>query len=85
MPEKKQEKVILRRRSRYGEETVLRRVPRSVVPLLDCLLDKMARHAQNDPRKTLERVAVAVQRIAAEEQQKDDAELTKLRNLPKDT
>lgn len=83
MDEKKQDRVILKRRSLYGEETVLRRVPLSVVPLLDCLLDKMKRHAQNDPRKTLERVAVAVQRIAAEEQAKDAGELSKSRKLSK--
>lgn len=65
------ERVNLRRRGRYGEETALRRVPLSVLPLLDCLLDKMARLAKNDPRKTLEKVVDNVMQIVEEEQGKE--------------
>ena len=61
-----------RRQGRYGEKTVQRRVPVSVVPLLDFLLEQMARAAKNDPRRTLERVAAAVDKIADEEQERDD-------------
>lgn len=73
----------IRRQGWYGEKTVIRRVPMSVVPLLDCLLEKMRRAAQNDPRRTLERVSLAVQRLADEEQQRDDAEDRKARSLTK--
>lgn len=72
MEEKKRKRAAIRRQGRYGEPTVQRRVPLSVLPLLDCLLDKMARAAKNDPRKTLERVCNAVEKMAAEEQEKDD-------------
>lgn len=72
MSNKERKRPTIRRQGRYGEQTVLRRVPLSVVPLLDCLLDKMARAAANDPRKTLQRVADTVQKLADEEQAKDD-------------
>lgn len=70
----KQEKDRLqfRRRGRYGEETVLRRVPLSVVPLLDFLLEKMARLAKNDPRKTLEKVVDNVMQMVEEEKEQED-------------
>lgn len=55
----------------------------SVVPLLDCLLEKMRRAAQNDPRRTLQRVSLAVQRLADEEQLRDDVEDKKARSLSK--
>jgi len=76
MEEKKDEKqekerLQFRNRGRYGEKTVLRRVPLSVVPLLDFLLDKMARAAQNDPRKTLKRVVDSVLNLAEQEQEKE--------------
>lgn len=73
----------IRRQGWYGEKTVIRRVPMSVVPLLDCLLEKMRRAAQNDPRRTLERVSLAVQRLADEEQLRDDEQEKKARNLAK--
>lgn len=81
MEEKPRKRPAIRRQGRYGEPTVERRVPLSVLPLLDCLLDKMARHAQNDPRRTLERVARAVDKLAEEEQEKDDIEKKKSRSL----
>lgn len=61
-----------KRWGKYGEKTVLRRVPVSVVPLLDFLLERMAQAAKNDPRRTLERVGRAVEQITAEEQGKAD-------------
>lgn len=67
----KKERLQIRGRGRYGEPTVLRRVPMSVVPLLDCLLDKMARAAANDPRKTLQKVADTVVKLAEEERERD--------------
>lgn len=70
-----------RRQGRYGEKTVQRRVPVSVVPLLDFLLEQMARAAKNDPRRTLERVAAAVDKIADEEQERDDNRETQSRVL----
>lgn len=70
-----------RRQGRYGEKTVQRRVPVSVVPLLDFLLEQMARAAKNDPRRTLERVAAAVDKIADEEQERDDDREVKSRVL----
>ena len=70
-----------RRQGRYGEKTVQRRVPVSVVPLLDFLLEQMARAAKNDPRRTLERVAAAVDKIADEEQEMDDYRETQSRVL----
>lgn len=73
MQTQEKKRVVVRRQGLYGEKTVLRRVPLSVVPLLDFLLDRMKRQAKSDPRKTLERVASAVERIALEEQAKDDA------------
>lgn len=81
MDEKQRKRPAIRRQGRYGEPTVNRRVPLSVLPLLDCLLEKMARHAQNDPRRTLERVARAVDKLAEEEQEKDDKEIRKSRSL----
>lgn len=81
MNEKDRKRPTIRRQGRYGEETVLRRVPLSVVPLLDCLLDKMARRAADNPRKTLERVVQAVNKIADEEQAKDDQENVRAKNL----
>lgn len=71
----------VRRQGRYGEKTVIRRVPLSVVPLLDFLLEQMARAAKNDPRRTLERVAAAVDKIADEEQERDDFRETQSRVL----
>lgn len=71
----------VRRQGRYGEKTVQRRVPVSVVPLLDFLLEQMARAAKNDPRRTLERVAAAVDKIADEEQERDDDREVKSRVL----
>ena len=61
-----------RRWGRYGEKTALRRVPVSVLPLLDFLLERMAEAAKNDPRRTLERVGRAVDQITAEEQSRAD-------------
>lgn len=79
--ERGRKRPAIRRQGRYGEQTVLRRVPLSVVPLLDFLLEQMARAAQNDPRKTLERVARAVDKLADEEQERDDNRDRKSRNL----
>lgn len=79
--ERGRKRPAIRRQGRYGEQTVLRRVPMSVVPLLDFLLEQMARAAQNDPRKTLERVARAVDKLADEEQERDDSRDRKSRNL----
>lgn len=79
--ERGRKRPAIRRQGRYGEQTVLRRVPMSVVPLLDFLLEQMARAAQNDPRKTLERVARAVDKLADEEQERDDSRDRKSRKL----
>ena len=79
--ERGRKRPAIRRQGRYGEQTVLRRVPLSVVPLLDFLLEQMARAAQNDPRKTLERVARAVDKLADEEQERDDNRDRKSRSL----
>ena len=73
----------IRRQGWYGEKTVIRRVPLSVVPLLDCLLEKMRRAAQNDPRRTLQRVSLAVQRLADEERTNDERQEKKARSLSK--
>jgi hypothetical protein len=71
-----QEKKKTKRRSyaRYGEKTVVRRVPVSVVPLLDCLLDKIKRLAKNDPRKTIAELSEAAAKISARESAQDKAE-----------
>lgn len=79
--ERGRKRPAIRRQGRYGEKTVIRRVPMSVVPLLDFLLEQMARAAQNDPRKTLERVARAVDKLADQEQERDDNRETRARNL----
>lgn len=79
--EKGRKRPTSRRQGRYGEPTVLRRVPMSVVPLLDCLLDKMARAAQNNPRKTLDKLCQQVLKMNDEEQAKDDKETARAQSL----
>jgi len=67
--------------SRYGEKTVVRRVPVSVVPLLDCLLEKMKRLAKNDPKKTIADLGAAALKMSAQEDEKDAAEERRLKRF----
>lgn len=67
--------------SRYGEKTVVRRVPVSVVPLLDCLLDKIKRLAKNDPKKTIAALGDAALKLSAQEDEKDAAEERRLQKF----
>lgn len=79
--EKGRKRPTVRRQGKFGEPTVLKRVPLSVVPLLDCLLDKMERLAKNDPRKTMERFAEAVQLLADKAQKQDDDDADRAQSL----
>ena len=64
--------------SRYGEKTVVRRVPVSVVPLLDCLLDKIKRLAKNDPKKTIAALGAAALKAREQEEERYAAEERRL-------